>query len=134
MSYHSATHEQREIITCFKNRHDFLSFLSSNPNTLVIVKLGANWCGPCAKIKGLVEEHFANMPSNIICCNLDVDENEDLFSFFKTKQMAIGIPALLCMKGLDPNMTKQTPLVLHSTAGANVGNINKFFALCSSTH
>jgi len=39
----------KQVISNFENRNEFLKLLKLNPG-LVIVKLGASWCGPCKKL------------------------------------------------------------------------------------
>ena len=38
--------DTRQIITGFQDRNEFLNLLKHN-QSLIIVKLGATWCGPC---------------------------------------------------------------------------------------
>ena len=40
---------KKEIISSFESRDEFLNLLKVNPG-LIIVKLGATWCGPCKKM------------------------------------------------------------------------------------
>ena len=43
-----------------------------------VVEFWATWCGPCKKIKPVVDAFFASSPDNVICCEIDVDESFDL--------------------------------------------------------
>ncbi len=72
----------KEVIVEFNDRMHFLECLKVNPG-IIIVKFGANWCGPCKAIQVILELNFSQCEDNIICCDLDVDENSDLYSFFK---------------------------------------------------
>ena len=87
----------KEIITSFENRKDFLNLLKNNPG-LVILKLGATWCGPCKKIEKTVHDFFATSPANVICADIDVDESFDLYACLKSNKMVNGIPVMLCYK------------------------------------
>ena len=58
---------KKTIITYFQNRENFIRLLEKNPG-LVIIKMGATWCGPCKKIKPVVDAFFASSPENVICC------------------------------------------------------------------
>ena len=62
----------------------------------IVIKMGAEWCGPCQKIKPLVLACIKHMPSNVICFDIDADDNMELYSFFKNKRLINGIPAILC--------------------------------------
>ena len=87
----------KEIISKFENRNDFIKLLQVNPG-LVIMKLGATWCGPCKQIAPIVEAFFASSPKTVICADIDVDDNIDLYSFLKSKKMVNGIPVMMCYK------------------------------------
>lgn len=85
------------IITSVPNLDFFKEIMETNPG-LVIIKLGAPWCGPCKVIELDVKEMFSNMPSNVQCLSIDIDENIDLYSFLKKKRIVNGVPAILCYK------------------------------------
>ena len=89
--------ETKTIVTEFESRHQFLDFLKSNPG-FVVVKLGAEWCGPCKKIHNEVNDFFSRCPKNVICCDIDVDDSFDLYAFLKTKKMVTGIPVIMVWK------------------------------------
>lgn len=117
---------QKEIITEFQNRNEFLSLLSVNQG-IVIVDLNASWCGPCKKIQPIVDAFFASSPDNVICCSLDVDDNFDLYAFLKSKKMVNGIPALLCyVKG----NVSYVPNLSHT--GTNPAELDAFFRDCGN--
>tara|TARA_Y100000816_G_scaffold72370_1_gene48576 strand:+ start:29 stop:433 length:405 start_codon:yes stop_codon:yes gene_type:complete len=69
-------------------------YLNDNSKVLII-KFGAEWCGPCNKIKNLVHNSYLQMPDNVICFDIDVDESGDLFGHLYTKKMVKTLPALL---------------------------------------
>ena len=89
--------ETKTIVTEFESRHQFLDFLKSNPG-FIVVKLGAEWCGPCKKIHEEVNDFFSRCPENVICCDIDVDDSFDLYAFLKTKKMVTGIPVIMVWK------------------------------------
>ena len=88
---------EKIIISYLENRGKFISLLENNPG-LILVKLGASWCGPCKRIKNVVDSFFASSPDNVICCDIDVDESFDLYAYLKSKKMVNGIPVMLCYK------------------------------------
>ena len=114
----------KRIISVFENRQDFFNLLKVNPG-LVIIKFGATWCGPCKKIKHVVDGFFATSPDNVICADVDVDESFDLYGFFKSKKMVNGIPVMLCyIKG------NETFIPDDSITGIDPGALDAFFKRC----
>jgi thioredoxin 1 len=88
---------QLPVITSVPTLEAFKTIMDENPG-LIIIKLGAVWCGPCQVIKQDVEEMFESMPSNVQCLSIDIDENLDLYSFLKKRRVVNGVPAILCYK------------------------------------
>lgn len=119
--------KSKEVIIQFNDRLHFLECLKVNPG-IIIVKFGANWCGPCRSIKELLETKFSQCDDNIICCDLNVDDNADIYGFFKKNRQVNGIPAILAFfKG------NITPFANLSVSGANLNEINVFFNKCNET-
>lgn len=85
------------IITLVPDLTFFKEIMETNPG-LVIIKLGAAWCGPCKVIELDVKEMFSVMPSNVQCLSIDIDDNIELYSFLKKKRVVNGVPAILCYK------------------------------------
>lgn len=112
-----------QFITEIKNVQDFQQLLTTNQG-LIILKFGAEWCGPCKAIDPLVNDWFNKLSvyPNVQCGLIDVDENFEVFGFLKTKKRVNGIPAILCYhKGNLNYISNDTVL------GANVREINTFF-------
>jgi len=87
----------KEIVSEIPNRQTFFHLLEHNPG-LIIIKLGAEWCGPCKLIKHVVHGFFASSPPEVVCADIDVDQSIDFYSFLKSKKMVNGIPVMLCYK------------------------------------
>lgn len=117
--------QEKPIITEL-GRVSFAKLLENNPG-LVILKFGAKWCGPCATIKPFVEAFFASSPANVICGDLDVDENFDIYSFLKAKKMVNGIPVMLCYR-----KGNTTYIPDDSITGANPAQLDAFFKRCGA--
>ena len=114
----------KQVISIFDSRDEFLNLLKVNPG-LVIVKLGASWCGPCKKIAHIVDAFFAGSPSNVICADIDVDESIDLYSYLKHKRMVNGIPVILLYKRGNVSFAPDD-----SVTGADPGQLDAFFKRC----
>jgi len=115
---------EKQVISVFPTREDFLKLLKVNKG-LVIVKLGATWCGPCKQIAPIVEAFFATSPPNVICADIDVDESFDLYSFLKSKRMVNGIPVMLCYR--QGNYTYAPDDMI---TGSNPNDLHAFFLRC----
>ena len=114
----------KEIISSFEHRNDFIKLLEVNPG-LVVVKLGATWCGPCKKIAPIVEAFFASSPKNVVCADIDVDESVDLYAFLKAKKMVNGIPVMLCYKKGNVSFAPHD-----AVTGADPSALDAFFKRC----
>lgn len=114
----------KTIISYFQSREHFTRLLENNPG-LVIIKLGATWCGPCKKIKPVVDAFFASSPDTVICGDIDVDESFDLYTYFKSKRMVNGIPVLLCFKKGNTSYIPDD-----SVTGAEPVALDAFFKRC----
>lgn len=71
------------------------TILKEEKDKHIIIKFGATWCGPCKRIENVLNDCFIEMPDNVYCFDLDVDDNIELFGKFKSKQMVKTIPALI---------------------------------------
>ena len=115
---------QKTIITYFQTRNHFIRLLEKNPG-LIIIKLGASWCGPCKKIKSVVDAFFASSPENVICCEIDVDESFDLYAYLKSKKMVNGIPIIMCYKKFNTSFIPDD-----SITGTEPEQLDAFFKRC----
>jgi thioredoxin-like negative regulator of GroEL len=108
----------KQVISEIADRGAFMTLLQHNPG-LIVIKMSAEWCAPCAKIKPAVHGFFASSPAEVVCADIDVDKSFDLYSFLKSKKMVNGIPALLCYKKgnstyiPDDMITGSDPVQLH---------------------
>ena len=122
---------RRPIVTSIASRADFLNLVQTENPGVVIIKLGAPWCPPCRRINSLVHKCFdtilATQP-NVVCCDLNVDENGDVYAFLKSKRMVSGIPSILgyIRKENHPNNADGF-VPSDSVTGANQDAIVDFF-------
>ena len=100
----NALNTQQKIIYTELSVEELQNYLNNGTDNILIIKFSAEWCGPCKKIKELVHSSFLDMPDNVLCFDIDVDESIDLFAQLKVKKMVKTLPALLvyyCNKKRD---------------------------------
>ena len=115
---------QKQVISVFENRQDFVNLLEVNPG-LIIIKFGATWCGPCKIIAPVVNGFFALSPNDVVCADIDVDESFDVYVYLKSKKMVNGIPVILCYK-----KGNNTYIPDDSVTGAEPNALDAFFKRC----
>jgi thioredoxin 1 len=112
------------ILTEIRSKEHFAELLQTNPGRLII-KFGAEWCGPCKKIEGLVHEWFHRMPDTVQCVLVDIDQSFEVYAFLKSKKMVAGVPAILCYNKGNLNYIPDNAVL-----GADVNKVNLFFQQC----
>ena len=90
----NATTGKREVITNLETLTDLANCLQNNPGVFIL-KLGAEWCGPCKRIEGLIESCTSQTPPNVQCAIIDVDNAIEIYGFLKKNRVVNGIPAIL---------------------------------------
>ena len=105
-------------------KESFANLLNENKGALII-KFGAEWCGPCKQIEPLVYDWIEKLPQNIQCAVIDIDDNFEIYAFLKSKKQVNGVPVILCYKKGNTTWIPDNVVV-----GANVPQINMFFQQC----
>jgi thiol-disulfide isomerase/thioredoxin len=89
------------VLTELASVQAFSDQLQTNAG-LVILKFGAEWCGPCKRIDPLVQAYYDRIvvdpfySSRVTCGLIDVDANFEVYGFLKSKRRVRAIPAMLC--------------------------------------
>jgi len=109
------------ILTALPTKQSFQNSLDANPG-IIIIKFGAEWCGPCKKIEGHVKNLMNKMPNNIQCYIIDIDNSLEIYSFLKNKKMVNGIPVILAYYSENTSYIPDDVVI-----GADVVKINEFF-------
>lgn len=106
------------------SRQEFAAALKDNKGVLIL-KLGADWCGPCKQVQQLVYEQMALCDESITNVIVDVDESFDLYAYLKTKKVVTGIPALLGYRAGNTHFAPDEFVM-----GADPKGILEFFKNC----
>ena len=105
-------------------KESFADLLTNNKGALII-KFGAEWCGPCKKIEPLVNGWMARLPDTVQGAIIDIDDNFEIYAFLKSKRVVNGVPVILCYKKGNLNYIPDDVVV-----GADFNQINIFFSRC----
>ena len=112
------------IVTSIKSANDLSELLQVNTG-LIIIKLGATWCGPCKKIEPLVNDWLQKMSANVCRAIIDIYENIDLYGFYKKKRVVQGVPTIMAYyEGNDHYLPDDI------TFGSDPKTTNDFFLRC----
>ena len=104
---------------------DFKQLLTTNPG-IIMIKFGADWCGPCKRIEPRVMFWFNKLPSDIVqTIIVDIDESLELYSFMKTKKMLKGIPGILMYKKGNVGYVCD-----ESVNSSTLSEVDQFFQRC----
>ena len=103
------------------NKEHFQQLLINNPGAFII-KFGADWCGPCKQIESQVHLLMTQMPEQIQCAIINIDDSLEVYAFLKSKKMVNGIPVILCYYKGNVSYIPDDVVI-----GADVQQINTLF-------
>ena len=109
------------------SKTDFQNALLANPGGLVI-KFGAEWCGPCKKIDPVIRHWFSQFPPTIQTAVIDIDESFEIYAFLKSKKQVNGVPVILFYKKGNQTWVPDDVIV-----GADEVAVIRFFERCLSS-
>lgn len=85
-------------------REGLKQHLKETPFEVTILKFTADWCGPCKSIKPFIDNLLIQYQGyNFKYIEINVDKEQDLYSYFKRLKMVNGIPAMLFYRKCDYN-------------------------------
>lgn len=97
-------------------------------NQVLIIKLGADWCGPCKRIAPAYHEFIRSSPANILFADIDVDDNINLYGALKKAKMVSSIPVFLAY--YSETKRDQWYIPDDSIIGADSTQVTLFFNRC----
>jgi thioredoxin-like negative regulator of GroEL len=103
------------------SKDDFINYLETNEDAFII-KFGAEWCGPCKRIESLVKNYMNITRSSVKCAIIDIDDNFEIYAYFKSKKMINGIPSILAYEKGNLSVVPDNVVV-----GADQFQIRMFF-------
>ena len=98
-------------------------------NKVLIIKFGAEWCGPCKRIAPVFHAFIKSQPENIIFADIDVDENIDIYMALKRNKMINAVPVFLAYYG-DNKKREKWFIPDDSLIGADETQVKQFFQRC----
>ena len=110
-----------KFLTEIKNKDHFFEILGTNPGYIVL-KFGAEWCGPCKMIAPLVEQWKTKLSDNVEYYDINVDNSVEIYGYLKARKMVNGIPCILVYK-----QGNTTYIPDDAALGANEMDINHLF-------
>lgn len=107
---------------------DQFAALLRNKQTDLVVKVGAEWCGPCKKMEPIFHSwHERSNGARVQFIMIDVDECFDLYAHWKRTKIAPAIPTLMYFRRDNHDLVPDEVVV-----GADPAQINAFFARISA--
>ena len=122
------TPQKKQIITEL-NVKQLQTLQAALKTEILISKFGAEWCGPCKQIAPAFHDFIKKCPANIICADIDIDENMDLYVALKKQKMVQGIPVFLAFFGGVKRDAWFIPD--DSIIGADPVAVSQFFIRCA---
>ena len=102
-------------------RQDYTNIINNKTKPL-FVKFTATWCGPCKKIKPLVDNFLTTDTLNKLqYLEIDIDDSIDVYAFMKSKKMLNGVPTLLFYA-----MDNKSFVPTYSISTGNENIVNEF--------
>lgn len=82
------------------NKDQLEEFIWDNKNKVIVIYFGAEWCGPCKKLKDrLMSEEAKLIMPDLVIGHLDIDskENQSLCELYKISSIPVQI--FISLKG-----------------------------------
>jgi thioredoxin-like negative regulator of GroEL len=103
---------------------EFQTLLERNPG-LLIIKIGATWCGPCRRIESQVDSWFQIMPDTVQTVLVDCDRSCAFYTLMKKRKMLQGIPGILAFKKGNLELVFDD-----AVNNSDIKEIDEFFLRC----
>ena len=78
-----------------KSKKEFEDILKENGDKTVVLKFGAEWCGPCRLMENIIANIEKNPENNAVFVSCDVDEADETDPDFLTENSVRNVPLTL---------------------------------------
>jgi len=125
-------------VSTFKELLTIVDSPDNKETVAIIIKFGADWCGPCNRIHPYCHAKFKQFDKKIICfdINIEHEDNLELYHAYKQKKMISSVPVIFAYIGNDErNMSYwwAPDLVVNSSSQSELDNffekINKLIKI-----
>ena len=99
-------------------KKELIETIGRNYDNKIVFMFTAKWCGPCKKMKGLLESEWSDNNPNVSVLYVDIDdtENEDILCDFEVE----SVPTFVINKIDNGKLVK-----LHTFSGADMGMLEQ---------
>lgn len=79
-----------------KNQNDFDAFVNANNEQIHVIKIGAEWCGPCRQLSTIIQHLEEDKVKDVIFGEVDIESDnvDDILTEYKVR----NIPVILFIK------------------------------------
>lgn len=79
-----------------KNQDEFKAFTNANSENVHIIKIGAEWCGPCRQMSSIIHNLEEDKIQNVTFAEIDIEEDgvDEIITEYKVR----NIPVILFIK------------------------------------
>ena len=79
-----------------KNQNDFDAFVNANNEQIHVIKIGAEWCGPCRQLSTIIQNLEEDKVKDVIFGEVDIESDnvDDILTEYKVR----NIPVILFIK------------------------------------
>lgn len=79
-----------------KNQNDFNAFVNANNEQIHVIKIGAEWCGPCRQLSTIIQNLEEDKVKDVIFGEIDIESDnvDDILTEYKVR----NIPVILFIK------------------------------------
>lgn len=81
-----------------KTKKEFEKILNESRDKTVVLKFGAEWCGPCGAMENIIDSIEADNPENVVFVSCDVDELYDTDEDFIDEYNVTTLPTMIFFK------------------------------------